>query len=278
MSLIAELSSGGVAGACGILVTQPIDTVRVRLQVNSTNGKGIRNVFQTIFYNEGVRGLFKGIGSPLVTTGVMNSLLFFSYEAAAAAIRREQEHSSELSLSQVAFCGVVSGTPCAMLNSVTELVKCKAQVNVNSKGYIYEEWLIFKDLIKNNRFTGKNGPLRGLGLTLLRDVPSYGLYFFVYEYLCRQFKANGHLDNTHTLIAGGCAGSAAWGSIYPIDVVKTRWQTARQGQYKSVLDCARNIWVKEGPGAFSKGFGATMLKAWPQNAVVFFTYELLMSS
>mmetsp|Transcript_20874 Transcript_20874/g.26613 ORF Transcript_20874/g.26613 Transcript_20874/m.26613 type:complete len:287 (-) Transcript_20874:417-1277(-) len=282
MSLFAELTSGGIGGAIGIVVTQPIDTIRVRLQTQNKKNN-IRGVATSILRNEGVRGLYKGVASPIVTTGFMNAVLFFSYESAASYVRRKNQNqtgdnNAQLTLQQVAFCGLVSGIPSSCINSPTELVKCKAQVCVESKGYIYEEWVIFTDMLKKNGITGRYGPLRGLGITLLRDVPSYGLYFYVYESFVRTSNRNGYDGNIVTLFAGGFAGTAAWGSIYPIDVVKTRWQTASVGQYKNLFQCIHSIYTNEGIAAFSKGFGATMLKAWPQNAVIFFTYELLMSS
>ena len=58
-----EFSGGWLGGAMGILITHPIDTVRVRLQYAATNGRPnvtyssvIRNIRNTI----GLQGLFRG--------------------------------------------------------------------------------------------------------------------------------------------------------------------------------------------------------------------------
>ena len=70
MSAVVELTSGGVAGAVGILTTQPLDTIRIRLQNPAFGYNGMADALRTTVRNEGMRGLYKGVGSPLATVGV----------------------------------------------------------------------------------------------------------------------------------------------------------------------------------------------------------------
>lgn len=52
-------------------------------------------------------------------------------------------------------------------------------------------------------------------------------------------------------LAGGTAGTIQWlPPIYCFDVIKSRMQTAPQGTYKSIKDCAQKMYVNEGPRAF----------------------------
>ena len=73
--------------------------------------------------------------------------------------------------------------------------------------------------------------------------------------------------------AGGCAGVLAWASIYPIDVAKTQYQT-RPG-LASARAALRTTLRDEGGSAMLRGLGATLLRAAPQHAVTFTTYEAL---
>ena len=75
-----ELVAGGIAGAMGILLTQPMDTIRIRLQDPKLSYGGIGGCAVDTVRAEGIRGLFKGVGSPMLTVGIMNALLFFTYE------------------------------------------------------------------------------------------------------------------------------------------------------------------------------------------------------
>lgn len=78
------------------------------------------------------------------------------------------------------------------------------------------------------------GLTRGFGITLLRDTPSYGLYFVAYEFMVEGLQAAlqlpplglqaGSSCHTAQFLAGGLAGMVAWLSVYPVDVVKTRMQ------------------------------------------------------
>lgn len=52
-------------------------------------------------------------------------------------------------------------------------------------------------------------------------------------------------------LAGGTAGTIQWlPPIYCFDVIKSRMQTAPQGTYTSIKDCAKKMYVNEGPQAF----------------------------
>ena len=78
---------------------------------------------------------------------------------------------------------------------------------------------------------------------------------------------------------GGCASvEANLGVLAAVDVVKTKWQISKQGEYKSVYDCALRTYREGGVRAFYCGFGVTMLKAFPQNATLFVTYEAIKSA
>lgn len=76
-------------------------------------------------------------------------------------------------------------------------------------------------------------------------------------------------------LAGGIAGTASWASIYPIDVVKSRLQTQdlRHPQYRGMVHCAREIVRHEGARVLVRGLSATLLRAFPLNAVTISVYE-----
>lgn len=65
----------------------------------------------------------------------------------------------------------------------------------------------------------------------------------------------------------------SWLFLYPIDVVKSRFQADESGRYRNVLDCVIKSHREEGIRVFTQGLGSTMLRAFPTNAVTFFTVE-----
>ncbi|CAE7317075.1 BOU [Symbiodinium natans] len=222
----------------------------------------------------GLRGLYKGYASPTLTVGVMNAVLFFSYELASKQLRDPSaEDGASLSLPRTFAAGSTAGAASALITAPTELVKCIAQTNLKNKGTMREEWQIFRAMVRDHGWLGAHGPCRGLGITILRDTPSYGLYFTIFEAMTRIMGKS----DVVSFVAGGCAGAAAWGCIYPIDVIKTRWSTDPAGTYSSLLHCLRTT-VRDDWRVLFNGFAAAMARAWPQHAVVFFTYELVKGS
>ena len=210
-----ELSAGGLAGAMGILTTQPLDTIRIRLQDPKQIGhyRGILGCAQATLKGEGMRGLFKGVGSPMLTVGIMNALLFFTYEGTLTFLKQAgsgtDSKSEPPSLGTVATAGAISGAVSAFVTAPTELVKCIAQMNVRSKGTLEEEFAIFKRMYQRHGLLGAHGPRRGLGITVIRETPSFATYFCLYEALSRRYEAHAS-KSVVSLVAGGFAGMAAW--------------------------------------------------------------------
>jgi hypothetical protein len=139
MSMFKELTSGGVAGGVGIIATQPMDTIRVRLQSqNKVRYSGIMDATMSALRAEGVSGLYKGIAAPVLTVGLMNAVLFFSYESAVSLIK-QTAGVQDLSLAQIFLAGSMSGFASAFVTAPTELVKCIAQMDTKSKGTVREK-------------------------------------------------------------------------------------------------------------------------------------------
>ncbi|ORZ26128.1 mitochondrial carrier domain-containing protein [Absidia repens] len=135
--------------------------------------------------------------------------------------------------------------------------------------------------IRTVRAHGLQGIYRGLGITLLRDFPSYGLYFVTYEGLKRTFQAmkknpEEQLNTFDLLMAGGLAGFCAWIPAYPQDVLKSRLQN--DPRIKSSLAALRTLLREGGARTLLTGIGPTMARAFPANAATFFAFEMAMET
>jgi hypothetical protein len=122
---------------------------------------------------------------------------------------------------------------------------------------------------------------RGLGPTLAREIPSYGLYFWTYGWLTQSSSVSGMLDlgALSPLVFGAVAGMAAWIPVYPIDVVKTRIQNTagvRGGQQESAWRVMFQVYAEGGVGAFFDGLTPKLLRAAVNHATTFTIYDLIM--
>ncbi|KAM6393156.1 LOW QUALITY PROTEIN: mitochondrial 2-oxodicarboxylate carrier [Pluvialis apricaria] len=91
-------------------------------------------------------------------------------------------------------------------------------------------------------------------------------------------KPGGFLQEaSHQVAAGGSAGLVEICLMHPLDVVKTRFQIQRGKTdptgYKSLGDCFRTIFQREGLLGFYKGIFPPILAETPKRAVKFFTFE-----
>uniref|UniRef100_A0A8C5NNX8 Mitochondrial 2-oxodicarboxylate carrier n=1 Tax=Junco hyemalis TaxID=40217 RepID=A0A8C5NNX8_JUNHY len=84
-------------------------------------------------------------------------------------------------------------------------------------------------------------------------------------------------EASHQVVAGGSAGLVEICLMHPLDVVKTRFQIQRgktdPTSYKSLGDCFRTIFQREGLLGFYKGILPPILAETPKRAVKFFTFE-----
>ncbi|XP_053295199.1 solute carrier family 25 member 55a isoform X2 [Pleuronectes platessa] len=121
---------------------------------------------------------------------------------------------------------------------------------------------IAKELLQTQ---GIRGLYRGLGATLMRDVPFSMVYFPLFANLNRLGKPSpeGSSPFYWAFFSGCAAGSTAAVFVNPCDVVKTRLQSmskvSSEETYTGVVDCVSKIMRKEGPSGFLKGAGCRAL-------------------
>lgn len=95
---------------------------------------------------------------------------------------------------------------------------------------------------------------KGVGVTTLLECPANSIYFGVYHTLSGMAPS---------WLAGGVAGVAAWSSVYPLDVVKTRIQSGAARDYKHAIKM----------GGFGRGLWMCLTRAFVTNALGFYVYE-----
>nr|KAF6453812.1 solute carrier family 25 member 18 [Molossus molossus] len=103
------------------------------------------------------------------------------------------------------------------------------------------------------------------GCWALGDIPFSVIYFPLFANLNHLGlnELTGKASFAHSFVSGCAAGSVAAIAVTPLDVLKTRIQTLKKGlgedSYSGITDCARKLWIQEGPSAFVKGAGCRAL-------------------
>lgn len=284
---INDFIAGIVGGSAGIIVGQPLDVVRIRMQTQGKFGSKVYlntwRCISDIARTEGLRSFYRGLAPPLVGLAGLNSVVFGSYGFMKRFLQDGKD--TPLSLMQIYECGVVVGFCTVLITTPTELIKCRAQVFLSESQLKQGGNSTFKVGYEIYKHFGIRGLFSGLTVTTLRDVPSFGVYFAAYEFFKRKYIPDYESTNVVTLreiialnVAGGLAGALSWLVVYPVDMVKSRLQTQPlvNPEYTGIIDCFKKVYRAEGPKAFSNGLTATLLRAFPLNAITFFVYELTM--
>lgn len=285
-----DFVAGFVGGAAGVVAGQPLDTLRIRLQQPEHAHGSTARVWRAMAVREGWRALFKGMSYPLLTSGVQNAITFCAYGMAARALspRSESpEQQAELGMGATFLAGSFSGLAQCPLMIPIDVLKIRAQLQRHMPGsaaYRGPSALLLHIL----RSEGAAGLYRGATVTVIRDTPSYGVYFCTYaaagpafeEALFRGRADPQGLHPASQFLAGGLAGITSWLSVYPFDVIKSRMQALPRGQspYRSWLHCAALSWQREGPACFLRGLTPTLTRAFLVNASIFVAYEALLTA
>ncbi|XP_069581953.1 mitochondrial glutamate carrier 1-like [Brachyistius frenatus] len=289
ISLPAKLINGGIAGMVGVTCVFPIDLAKTRLQNQRSEQQIYRNMMDCLIKtvkSEGYFGIYRGAAVNLTLVTPEKAIKL----AANDFFRHQLSKDGRLTVVKEMLAGCCAGmcqvtitTPMEMLKiqlqdagrlaaqqrvmpSVVTTLKMGRTSAVLSRSYNtrpapqvtrVSAIEITRELLRTK---GVTGLYRGLGATLMRDIPFSVVYFPLFAHL-HQLGQHSSEDPSvpfyWSFMSGCLAGCIAAVAVSPFDVVKTRLQSLKKGAneetYNGVVDCVRKILRKEGPGAFLKG-------------------------
>lgn len=281
--MIKTFIAGGGGGASLVIVGQPLDTIKVRMQADTMKQyKGVFDCASQAIRKEGPLALYKGIVPPLTATTPMYALCFFGYNQGKKIFCDDDAFDPEnLKLVQIGLAGACSAAFTTPIQAPQELLKCTLQTNSEFKGA--------GDVAKHLYETGGVRALtRGFSITLLRDASASVMYFSWYEFMKAQLSSvpglssDGKVNFGGILVAGGVAGIWNWAPAIPFDVFKTKFQTSAPGTYSGAIlgstSVMKEVLAQEGIKGCFKGTAPIFMRAVPANAACFCGYEVCFSA
>lgn len=280
-SQLKSFLSGGVGGIGLVLVGHPFDLIKVRLQT-AAKGEytGALDVFKKALAKDGVRGLYRGMSTPLVGITPIFAVCFWGYDIGQRIAKSlgATDANGKLNMAGIMFAGGFSAIPTTAIMTPVERIK----VILQTQGTTAEGGKKYKGPVDVAVTLYKQGGLasiyKGTAATLWRDIPGSVAYFFAYEVVKKALTPSGstpdQLNPLAVLFAGGMAGVANWAVAIPADVLKSRQQSAPDGTYKNLMDVLVKTVRADGVPALFKGLGPAMLRAFPANAACFLGVEV----
>lgn len=286
---VAHLMAGAIGGAAGTVVTCPLEVVRTRLQASHNKEAFVRHsgLFRgtcqsigAIYEVEGLRGLWRGLGPALMGVIPARAVQFAAYSFMKKTLVPFVGENTALHLMSASVAGAISTTAIAPL----WLVKTRLQLQTNEMkrtGLAYKgSW----DCIKRvSREEGIRGLYKGLTASYL-GIAGLSIQFSLYEkgkkyVLSTKTRAVGEgLSPVEYLTVASAAKAIASVITYPHEVLRTRFREQRyHRKYTGIIQACRLIVREEGVAGLYGGLGPHLLKVVPNAAIMFLTYEFVVS-
>ncbi|NXI73638.1 CMC1 protein, partial [Anseranas semipalmata] len=180
--LPAEILAGGCAGASQVIFTNPLEIVKIRLQVAGEITTGPRVSALSVIKDLGVLGLYKGAKACFLRDIPFSAIYFPVYAHSKLMLADENGHVGGLNL---LAAGAIAGVPAASLVTPADVIKTRLQVAARAGQTTYSG--VIDCFGKILREEGPSAFWKGAGARVFRSSPQFGVTLVTYELLQRWF-------------------------------------------------------------------------------------------
>uniref|UniRef100_A0A8C7ZZ59 Solute carrier family 25 member 12 n=1 Tax=Oryzias sinensis TaxID=183150 RepID=A0A8C7ZZ59_9TELE len=180
--LPAEILAGGCAGASQVIFTNPLEIVKIRLQVAGEITTGPRVSALTVVRDLGFLGLYKGAKACFLRDIPFSAIYFPVY---AHTKEKLADEDGRLGALQLLTAGAIAGIPAASLVTPADVIKTRLQVAARAGQTTYSGVIdCFRKILQEEGFRAF---WKGAGARVLRSSPQFGVTLVTYELLQRWF-------------------------------------------------------------------------------------------
>ncbi|NP_001268234.1 mitochondrial brown fat uncoupling protein 1 [Echinops telfairi] len=277
-----KIFSAGVSACLADLITFPLDTAKVRLQIQgespTSSGikyKGVLGTIKTLARTEGMVKLYSGLPAGIQRQISFASLRIGLYDTVQEYFTAGKD--APATLGNRISAGLTTGGVAVFIGQPTEVVKVRLQAQSHLHGLkprYTGTYNAYRIIATTEGFTCL---WKGTSPNLARNIIINCVELVTYDLMKDTLVNNDILADdvpchlVSALIAGFCTTFLA----SPADVVKTRFINSPPGFYSSVPNCVMSMFTKEGLPAFFKGFIPSFLRLASWNVIMFVCFEQL---
>ncbi|KAG4301343.1 hypothetical protein PCANB_002311 [Pneumocystis canis] len=286
-------ASGALSGVFSSVIVCPLDVIKTRLQLKLENSVihkrvqkcyGFYDTLSKIWYENGIRGFYRGLGPLMIGYLPTWAIYFTIYEHCKTIYGRS--HGSQPGNSILWIINmksaITAGAVSTILTNPIWIVKTRLMSQNSSSHTYYRN--TFDAFQKMYRFEGVLSFYKGLTPSLI-GVIHVAIQFPLYEFLKEIFYIN-ILDLYQPLwirvIFASVISKMIAGSItYPHEVIRTRIQTQKHYkdsskiQYRGMLHTFHRMYHEEGWRSFYSGMGINLIRTVPSSIITLLTFELI---
>lgn len=268
--------NGGLAGMTATTCIQPIDMIKVRLQLAGEGAKtGPRpsalSVTRDILAQGKLGDLYTGLSAGLLRQAVYTTARLGFFDTFMDIFKaRAEAKGSQIGFAERAGAGLTAGGLAAMVGNPADLALIRMQSDgLKPMAQRAHYTSVIDALTRIAKAEGVTALWAGAYPTVVRAMAlNLGQLAFFSE-AKTQLKAKTQVGpQTQTLMASAIAGFFASFFSLPFDFVKTRLQKQQKAPdgslpYKGMADCFRKVAKDEGLLRFYRGFGTYYVRIAP---------------
>lgn len=271
--------NGGLAGMVATAVVQPVDMVKVRLQLageGSAAGArpGALTVAKDIVASGRARDLYTGLSAGLLRQAVYTTARIGFFDTFVKKLTvRARASGQEVGFAERAAAGLTAGGLAAMLGNPADLALIRMQSDgLKPVAERARYTSVLDALLRIARAEGVPALWAGCAPTVVRAMAlNFGQLAFFAEAKAR-LSHSGLAPHNQTLAASAAAGFFASFFSLPFDFVKTRLQKQTRAPdgslpYRNMVDCFTKVAKDEGLLRFYRGFSTYYFRIAPHACV-----------
>ncbi|KAF9623163.1 hypothetical protein IFM89_037744 [Coptis chinensis] len=131
-NVLLKVASGAFSGAIATALTNPMEVLKVRLQMNPKSGSGgaIREM-RLITSEEGIKALWKGVGAAMIRAGALTASQLATYDESKRALLRLTPLEEGFHLHFIS--STIAGTVSTLVTAPMDMIKTRLMMQKESK-------------------------------------------------------------------------------------------------------------------------------------------------
>jgi len=270
-SFVKPFIVGGTAGCMATCCVQPIDMVKVRIQLGAASTNPVV-VAKDIIAAEGVGALYHGLSAGILRQLTYGMSRLGIFRTMTNKFTPEGGSAADLDMWTKFGCGFTAGGLGALIGTPADAALIRMQSDSTlpeAQRRNYKNGL--DAMVRMFREEGLAGFFSGAQPTIIRGLAMNVGMFMTFDTAKKALGPivpggpDGQVNRFASgLISGCCAATAA----LPFDFIKTQLQKQtpdKNGkmQYSGIMDCGRKIIAAEGPMALYKGYPTFLIRISP---------------
>nr|XP_031839447.1 mitochondrial uncoupling protein 2-like [Nomia melanderi] len=267
--------TAGTAACIADLMTFPLDTAKVRMQIAGESGALLATKSSMLSMRQAQPGLWTTVWNIVRVEGARYVVHDPNRNLRATGpVVASNNRSGAQNIYVRIAAGITTGALAVLLAQPTDVVKVRLQAAGSGRSSTrYSSTLqAYKNIVAEE---GTRGLWKGTMPNVSRNAIVNVAEIVCYDSIKDKILDSGYMRDgipchvTAAVAAGLCTTLVA----SPVDVVKTRYMNSSPGEYKGVRECAVRMFRKEGPSAFYKGFVPSFTRLVSWNIILWITYE-----